>query len=138
MRQVKIGAALRSGAVKGRVFIGALIAPESAGTGTDVIAGFFAGARVGTARASRHLPVLTCWVRTFSDGNIIRPVDSSWLCDRSVPESEKVTAVDRQHDTHLTQQILLSTRLQPEDNNAGEKKIDEFLPLVHQNALPEQ
>ncbi|MEN4891172.1 patatin-like phospholipase RssA [Erwinia billingiae] len=78
MRQVKIGLALGSGAAKGWAHIGVINALERAGIKVDVVAGCSVGALVGAAYASKRLPILETWVRSFSYWDVIRLMDFSW------------------------------------------------------------
>ncbi|MFG1172391.1 patatin-like phospholipase RssA [Erwiniaceae bacterium CAU 1747] len=78
MRQVKIGLALGSGAAKGWSHIGVINALERAGIRIDVVAGCSVGALVGAAYASRRLPLMESWVRSFSYWQVIRLMDLSW------------------------------------------------------------
>lgn len=78
MRKVKIGLALGSGAAKGWSHIGVINALERAGIRIDVVAGCSVGALVGAAYASRRLPLMESWVRSFSYWQVIRLMDLSW------------------------------------------------------------
>ncbi|MBM7341129.1 patatin-like phospholipase RssA [Pantoea coffeiphila] len=78
MRKIKIGLALGSGAAKGWSHIGVINALERAGIRVDVVAGCSVGALVGAAYASRRLPLMESWVRSFSYWQVIRLMDLSW------------------------------------------------------------
>ncbi|MCX8961281.1 patatin-like phospholipase RssA [Erwinia psidii] len=78
MRQVKIGLALGSGAARGWAHIGVLKALESIGIKVDLVAGCSVGALVGAVYASKRLPLLETWVRSFSYWDVIRLMDFSW------------------------------------------------------------
>lgn len=78
MRQVKIGLALGSGAARGWAHIGVLHALERSGIKVDMVAGCSVGALVGAVYASRRLPQLETWVRSFSYWDVIRLMDFSW------------------------------------------------------------
>lgn len=78
MRQVKIGLALGSGAARGWAHIGVINALERAGIKVDLVAGCSVGALVGAVYASKRLPLLESWVRSFSYWDVIRLMDLSW------------------------------------------------------------
>ncbi|MBK0000130.1 patatin-like phospholipase RssA [Erwinia sp. S38] len=78
MRKIKIGLALGSGAAKGWSHIGVINALERAGIRIDVVAGCSVGALVGAAYASRRLPLMESWVRSFSYWQVLRLMDLSW------------------------------------------------------------